>query len=118
MSREKLKIYIKPTCTTCRKALKILKENETDYEAVNYFEKPLSKKELTELVEKLGIPPRELLRKNEKKYKDLGLSKKELTDAEIIDLLVKNPDLLQRPLVRKGNKVILARPAEEIKKIS
>jgi arsenate reductase len=118
MSREKLKIYIKPTCTTCRKAIKILNENGTDYETVNYFEKPLIKKELTELVRKLGIHPRELLRKNEKKYKELGLSKKDLTDAEIIDLLTKNPDLLQRPIVRKGNKVILARPAEEIMKIS
>jgi arsenate reductase len=118
MSREKLKIYIKPTCTTCRKAIKILNEKDTDYEAVNYFEKPLTKKELTELVKKLGIPPRELLRKNEKKYKELGLSKKELTDSQIIDLLVKNPDLLQRPIVRKGGKVILARPAEEIIKLS
>jgi len=118
MSREKLKIYIKPTCTTCRKAIKILNENGTDYDAINYFEKPLSKKELTELVGKLGIPPRELLRKNEKIYKELGPSKKDLTDAEIIDLLVKNPDLIQRPIVRKGAKVILARPAEEILKLS
>lgn len=118
MSREKLKIYIKSTCTTCRKAIKILNENDTDYEAVNYFEKPLNKKELTELVKKLGIPAKDLLRKNEKKYKELGLSKKDLTDAEIIDLLVKNPDLIQRPIVRKGEKVILARPAEEIMKLS
>ena len=103
---------------TCRKAIKILNENGTDYDAINYFEKPLSKKELTELVRKLGIPPRELLRKNEKKYKELGLSNKDLTDAEIIDLLVKNPDLTQRPIVRKGNNVILARPAEEIMKLS
>ncbi len=117
MGKEKLKIYIKPTCTTCRKALKILNETNTEYEAVNYFEKPLTKKELTELVKKLGIPSSDLLRKNEKTYKELGLSKKELSEAVIIDLLVKHPDLLQRPIVRKGNKVILARPAEEITKI-
>lgn len=118
MSDEKLKIYIKPTCTTCRKALKILNEEQTEFEAVNYFEKPLTKKELTGLIKKLGIPARELLRKNEKTYKELGLSKKELSEGEIIDLLVKYPDLLQRPIVRKGGRVILARPAEEITKIT
>lgn len=118
MSKEKLKIYIKPTCTTCRKALKILNEEQADFEAVNYFEKPLTKKELTGLIKKLGIPARELLRKNEKTYKELGLSKKELTESEIIDLFIEHPNLLQRPIVRKGERVILARPAEEITKIS
>lgn len=117
MSGERLKIYIKPTCTTCRKALKILKEEKREFEAVNYFEKPLTKRELTGLIKKLGIPARELLRKNEKTYKELGLSYKELTESEIIDLFVKYPNLLQRPIVRKGDKVILARPAEEIYKI-
>ena len=118
MSDETLKIYIKPTCTTCRKALKILREQGTEFSAVNYFEKPLTKNELTGLIKKLGIPARELLRKNEKTYKELGLSKKALSEKEIIDLLVKYPDLLQRPIVRKGDKVILARPAEEITKIT
>lgn len=117
MSDEKLTIYIKPTCTTCRKAIKILNEEQADFEAVNYFEKPLTKKELTGLIKKLGIPARELLRKNEKIYKELGLSKKDLSEKEIIDLLVKYPDLLQRPIVRKGDNVILARPADEIGKL-
>jgi arsenate reductase len=117
MGKEKITIYVKPTCTTCRKVLKILKESETDFDSVNYFEEPLSKKTLTQLVKSLGIPPRELLRKNESIYKELGLSKKELSDSEIIDLMVKYPNLLQRPIVIKGNKVLLARPAEEIIKI-
>lgn len=109
-------IYVKPTCTTCRKVLKILKESEADFDSVNYFEEPLSKKTLTQLVKSLGIPPRDLLRKNEKIYKELGLSKKELSDPQIIALMVKHPDLLQRPIVIKGDKVVLARPAEEIEK--
>ncbi|MEQ9620055.1 MAG: ArsC/Spx/MgsR family protein [Deltaproteobacteria bacterium] len=117
MSDEKLKIYIKPTCTTCRKALKILREEGAEFSAVNYFEEPLTRKELTGLIEKLGVPARELLRKNEKIYKELGLSKKELSEKEIIDLLVRYPDLLQRPIVRKGGRVILARPAEKIEKL-
>lgn len=117
MSDEKITIYVKPTCTTCRKTLKILREDGTAFDEVNYFEKSLTKKKLTELVKRLGVAPRELLRKNEKIYKELGLSKKELSDAEIIDLMVKHPDLIQRPIVVKGSKVILARPAEEIEKL-
>ncbi len=116
MSRDKITIYVKPTCSTVRKALKILRENEAEFEQVNYYETPFTKRKLTGLVKKLGFPPRELLRKNEKVYKELGLSKKELKDSEIIELMVKHPDLIQRPIAVKGDKVILARPAEEIEK--
>jgi arsenate reductase len=117
MTEDKLRIYIKPTCTTCRKALRILNEKRTDFEAINYYEKPFSKKGLTELIKKLNISPKDLLRKNEKIYKDLNLSRKDLSDSQIIDLMIKHPDLIQRPIVDGKGKVILARPAEEIKKI-
>jgi len=116
MTKEKITIYVKPTCTTCRKVLKVLKESETDFDSVNYFEEPLTKKTLTKLVKSLDIPPRDLLRKNESIYKELGLSKKEISDSKIIDLMIKHPDLIQRPIVVKANRVILARPAEEIEK--
>ena len=116
MSKDKITIYIKPTCTTVRKALKILREKSAEFDPVNYYETPFSKRKLTELIKKLGVQPRELLRKNEKIYKELGLSKKELKDSQVIDLMIKHPDLLQRPIAVKGDKVILARPAEEIEK--
>ena len=118
MSKNKITIYVKPTCTTCRKTLKILREDGTEFDPVNYFEQPLSRKKLTGLIKKLGIPPRELLRKNEKVYKELGLSKKELSDKEIIDLMVKHPDLIQRPIVVKEDRVILARPSRRNRKAS
>jgi arsenate reductase len=117
MSKDKIIIYVKPTCTTCRKVLKILRESEMEFDSINYFEEPLNKKTLTQLVKSLDIPPRDLLRKNEKIYKELGLSKKELSDPQIIALMVKHPDLLQRPIVVQGGKVILARPAEEIENL-
>ena len=117
MSEDKITIYVKPTCTTVRKALKILRENGSEFNQVNYFETPFTKRKLTELIKKLGVPPRELLRKNEKVYKGLGLSKKELSDGEIIDLMVEHPDLIQRPIVVKGDRVILARPAEDIEQL-
>lgn len=117
MSKDTITIYVKPTCTTCRKVLKILRESEAEFDSINYFEEPLNEKTLTNLVKSLGIPPRDLLRKNESIYKELGLSKKDLTDSEIISLMVEHPNLLQRPIVVKGNNVILARPAEDIEKI-
>jgi arsenate reductase (glutaredoxin) len=117
MTEDKLRIYIKPTCTTCRKALGILNAEGAAFEAINYYEKPFSKKGLTELIKKLNITPKDLLRKKEKVYKELGLSNRDLSDSEIIDLMIKYPDLIQRPIVDGKGKVILARPAEEIKKI-
>jgi arsenate reductase len=117
MTKDKVRIYIKPTCTTCRKALGILREKGSDFEAINYYEDPFSKKGLTELIKKLSITPRDLLRKNEKIYKELGLAHKYLSDSQLIDLMIQHPDLIQRPIVDAKGKVILARPAEEIKKI-
>lgn len=117
MSIDKITIYIKPTCTTVRKALKILRESGAVFEPVNYYETPFTKRKLSGLIKKLGMAPRELLRKNEKIYKELGLAKKELKDSEIIDLMVEHPDILQRPIAVKGDRVILARPAEEIEEL-
>ena len=110
-------IYQKPTCTTCRQVYSMLKESGVDFSSVNYYIDPIPKKKLKELIKKLDVPPMELLRKKEPLYKELGLDKKELTVDELVDALVEYPDLLQRPIVEKGSKAILARPAEKIKKI-
>jgi arsenate reductase len=117
MNKEKIKIYIKPTCTTCRKALKVLKERGIAFEAINYYEKPLTKEKLKQLLKKLDVSPEEILRKNEGVYKKLSLSKKDLSNSEILDLILKYPDLIQRPVVERGNKAVLARPVEKIEKL-
>jgi arsenate reductase len=65
----------------------------------------------------MGIPARELLRRNEPIYKELGLAERDLSDAEAVDLMVSHPDLIQRPIVEKGARAILARPAERLKEI-
>ena len=114
MSKDKITIYIKPTCTTCRKVLKILRESDTDFKSVNYIEEPLTRSTLSKLIKSLGIPSKDLLRKNESTYKELGLSKKELNESEIINLIVNHQKLLQHPIVVKEEKLILARPAEKI----
>ncbi|HXV28001.1 MAG TPA: arsenate reductase family protein [bacterium] len=113
----KITIYQKPTCTTCRQVYEVLKKSGVDFDSTNYYVDPLSKTKLKELLHKMGIPASELLRKKESVYKELGLAGKELTQDEILDLMVKHPDLIQRPIVEKGAKAILARPAERIREI-
>ena len=113
----KITVYEKPTCTTCRKVTKALIESGVDFEKVNYFIDPFSKTRLKSLLKKMKMKPSELLRKNEKIYKELKIKDKKLTEEQILDLMIKHPDLVQRPIIEKGSKAILARPPERIKEI-
>jgi arsenate reductase len=107
-------VYEKPTCTKCREMDKFLREKGVDFSKVNYYIKPLTKKKLTELVQKMKIDPRDLLRKSEPIYRELGIAKKELTDAQLIALMVEHPDLMQRPIVERGDRAVLGRPTENV----
>ena len=113
----KITVYQKPTCTTCRQVYAALKESGVDFNSVDYYTDRISKAKLKELIKKMGIPAGELLRKNEEIYKTLKLSEKNLFEGQIVDLMIKYPDLIQRPIVEKGEKAILARPAERLKEI-
>ena len=96
---------------------KLLRESGVPFEKVNYYVAPLSKKKLTELIRKLNMKPRELLRKGEAIYKELGLADRELSDSELIALMVEHPDLLQRPIVERGDRAVLGRPTENVKEL-
>lgn len=96
---------------------RLLRESGVDFAKVNYYNEALTKQKLTELVRKLKISPRELLRTSEAIYKELGLAKRELKDAEIISLMVAHPDLIQRPIVERGNRAVLGRPTENVKQL-
>jgi arsenate reductase len=113
----KITVYQKPSCTTCREVYKALEESGVDFTAVDYYVDPLSKHKLEKLLKKMGMKAPELLRKKEEIYKTLGLDKKNLSEEECVDLMVRHPDLIQRPIVEKGQKAILARPAERLKEI-
>ena len=110
-------IYQKPTCSTCRQAVQILKESGKPFTAINYYEQPFTNSQLKVLLKKAKLSPRDVLRTKEDVYKELGLAKKTLSDDELIELMLKHPDLIQRPIVEKGEKVLLARPAETVKTI-
>ena len=113
----KITIYQKPSCSTCRQVYSVLKESGVDFDSVNYYIDPIPKGKLASLVKKMGIPASDLLRVKEKLYRDLKLSERKLSDDEVIDLMIEHPDLMQRPIVEKGAKAILARPAARIKEI-
>src|SRR5690242_10293453 len=103
---EKVTVYEKPTCTKCREVRKVLTEKGIEFEPVNYFEQPLTDKSLKELLQSAGISPREALRKNEPSYKEL-VAGRELSDDELIRVMVRHPELLQRPIVVRGKKAVL-----------
>ncbi|HVS20473.1 MAG TPA: ArsC/Spx/MgsR family protein [Pyrinomonadaceae bacterium] len=94
---------------------KLLRESGVAFEKVNYYLAPLGEKKLRELIKKLGIKPRELLRISEPIYRELGLGKKDLSDDQIVALMVKHPDLIQRPIVERGARAVLGRPTESVK---
>ena len=115
--KDQITVYEKPTCSKCREMDKLLRERGVDFSKVNYYIEPLSKKKLTELVRKMGIKPRELLRKSEPIYRELGLAKDEFSDTELISLMVEHPDLLQRPIVERGERAVWGRPTENVEEI-
>ena len=108
-------IYQKPTCTTCRQVYKALQDSGVDFEAVDYYTDPIPKAKLKELLRKMGLSPRELLRTKEPIYKTLRIAERDLSDGELIELMAANPDLIQRPIVERGARAILARPADRIR---
>lgn len=113
----KIAVYEKPTCTTCRKVANILIENGVDFEKINYYVDPFSKSKLLLLLKKMNMKPSDILRKKEKIYKELNFAEKNYTEEQVLDLMIKYPDLVQRPIVEKGNKAILARPPEKINEL-
>lgn len=107
-----LTVYEKPTCTTCRKLSALLAERGVDFEKVDYYVEPLDEPRLRELLGKAGVGPREVLRTREQAYRDLVTD--DTSDDELIALMVEHPDLLQRPIVVRGDRAVLARPVERV----
>lgn len=107
---EKIVIYQKPTCSKCRATLSLLNESGKPFDAINYYEEPLTAEKLRELIQKLNLPVRAVLRNDEPAARGLESA----SDNEIIDAMVANPDLIQRPIVVRGNTAKLCRPPENV----
>lgn len=107
-----INVYEKPTCTTCRKAVKIFEQNGIDFQKVNYYVEPFSKEKLASLLKKMNMPPSGLLRKSEEIYKSLNIGGSGYSEEKILQLMIEHPDLIQRPIIEAGEKAILGRPIE------
>lgn len=113
----RITVYHKPTCSKCRATLALLKDSGQEFEAVNYYETPLTAAALRELIEKLGVPVRDVLRSDEPLARSLKLAERQLSDDELIKMMVENPDLIQRPIVVRGDEAVLCRPPENVIKL-
>jgi len=111
-----MKIYHNPRCRKSRETLALLEDNGVSPEIVLYLEKPPTQKELKSILSSLKMKPYDLIRRGEKLYKE-KYKGKEFTDAAWIKIMVKNPILIERPIVIKGKKAVLGRPPENAKEL-
>jgi arsenate reductase len=109
-------IYHNPRCSKSRECYQLLELEGKPFTTVKYITESITKDELTDIINKLGIKPIELVRQKEdiwiKNYKG-----KDLTDGKVIDIMLEHPNLIERPIVINGDKAVIARPAERIKEI-
>ncbi len=108
---DKITIYQKPSCSKCRATLAILGESGEQFESINYYETPLTVEKLNDLVLKLNLSLRDILRNDE------SMDLAELSDDELIKVMVNNPDLIQRPIVVRGDQARLCRPPENVREL-
>ena len=107
-------IYHNPRCSKSRQTLQILTEKGASVKIVLYLENPPSAKEIKSILDKLELNSRDIIRKGEDEYKRFNLKEKHFTENDLIDFMVKNPKLLERPIVVKGDKAVIGRPPENV----
>lgn len=106
-------VYFNPACSKCRTAEGILRERGVDADYVRYLESAPTREQLEDVLRKLGTDdPREIVRTEEHEYRELGLAS--AGPDELLDALVAHPILIQRPIVVRGDRAIVARPAEKL----
>ncbi len=107
-------IYHNPRCSKSRQTLELLKSRGIEPLVVEYLKFPPSETELSNLIKALGLSPRELLRKGESAYKELGLDHASVTDDAVIKAMVSHPVLIERPIVVQGSRAAIGRPPESV----
>ena len=111
------KIYHNARCSKSRATVAILEQNDVDFEVVNYLVNPPSESELKSILKDLDIRARELLRRGESKFKELGLSDKSLSEDYLIKSMLEFPILIERPIVRTEKGIAIGRPPENVNSI-
>ena len=114
---ERISIYHNPVCGKSRGALDILRERGIDHEVIEYLKTPLDRTALMRILDLLPGMPAELVRKD-KRFKELELNEKRYQSREeVIALLIAHPELMERPVVIRGNRGVIARPSERVLEI-
>lgn len=108
------KIFHNPRCSKSRQTLALLEENGETPKIIEYLKTPPNTKELEFIINQLGVHPRDLMRKGELEYKQLNLANDHLSHEQLIDAMVSNPRLIERPIVIKDGKVAVGRPPENV----
>ena len=113
MTKSSITIYHNPRCGKSRSTLELLREKGVQPHIIEYLKSPPTKEELRAILKKLGMKPEQLVRKSEDAYKE-RLAGKTLSEEQWLDALAMNPILIERPIVVKGDKAVIGRPAENV----
>ena len=107
-------LYHNPRCSKSRQTLELLRERGVEPQLVLYLQQPPSADRLRDLLGKLGLSPRQLMRRGEAIYSELKLDDSTLTDAALINAMVEHPQLIERPIAVRGDRAVLGRPPENV----
>ena len=107
-------IWHNPRCTKSRQTLALLEEKGVEPKQRLYLKDTPTEQEIREVLAMLDLPPRDLMRKKQKEYKELGLGNASLSDEELIRAMVENPILIERPIVLHNDKAAIGRPPEDV----
>ena len=107
-------IYHNPDCGTSRNTLAMIRQSGVEPEVIEYLKQPTSREKLVELIARMGIRPRDLLRQKGAPYDALGLADPKWTNDDLIDFMIAHPILINRPIVVTPKGVKLCRPSEEV----
>lgn len=109
-----LTLYHNPRCSKSRAALQLLEERGLQPTVVHYLDNPPSAAQLRDVLNKLGLPPRQLLRSGEDEYRQLNLADQALGDDALIEAMVAHPRLIERPILITADRAVIGRPPENI----
>ncbi len=109
-----IKIFHNPRCSKSRQTLTILEDNGIDVDVIEYLKESPNKETLLQIINLLDIKPRDLMRKGETVYKEKILNRENLTDDDLLQFMVDNPILIERPIVYDDNRAIIGRPPENV----
>ncbi len=109
-----MKIYHNPRCSKSRQALAILQDSKVEFEVIEYLTNPPTEQELREIIAKLGIAARDLIRQKEEEFKQLGVKQDVLSHDSAITLMANEPKLMERPIVVTDEKAVIGRPPEKV----